>query len=82
VTVDDLGRTLKTIAEHATALRESGVTGVVWIGDIRFSLSGVDPSPMPAAAEDLPGNPLDDGDTYGGHVPQRRSAERHTDDEE
>jgi hypothetical protein len=65
---DDLDKTLAAIALRAPALRDAGVTGRVTIGDIVFELDA--PVPVPQPTSDLP--PVDDPDTYGGEMPQRR----------
>ncbi len=71
-----LDETLTTIANRAKALRDSGVVGRVSVGDVSFDLAS--PEPVPAvpvmATQDNIGSPLDDPDTYGGHLPQRRGA--------
>lgn len=72
----DLDETLATIARQAKALRDAGVTGRVSVGLISFELERAEPPPAPPVqAEQAPAessDPLDDGATYGGHVPRRR----------
>lgn len=79
MTAKDLDEQLKTIAARAKELRDAGVIGRVTIGDIKFELVGAEP-PAPASQHDEPTNPIDDPETYGGHLPQPRWASRPSED--
>jgi hypothetical protein len=72
MTPEQLEQSLTIIARHAKDLREAGIVGRLTIGEISFELADAEP---PAHADGRPdghGNPIDDGDTYGGAVPRRR----------
>ncbi len=62
----DLAELLRTIAEHAGALRDAGIEGRVRVGDVEFSLVDKREQQSNAPAEDSsPKNALDDPSTYG-----------------
>jgi hypothetical protein len=67
----DLEEQLATIAAKAKALRDAGVVGRVTIGDVSFELADIIPTPMPQSG-DQQQSALDDGDTFGGSVPERK----------
>lgn len=83
MTAKDLDDTLKTIAANAKALRDAGVVGQVTIGEVTFCLEGGGPPPMPLGErqDDEPTGDLDDPDTFGGQMPQRRRGPRTQDKE-
>ena len=72
----DLGETLKTLVASGKDLREAGYTRIE-IGDIKLELTEPEPPApvkVPSAStteEEVPA--IDDPDTYGGHLPQRRT---------
>lgn len=61
---------LTTIAAKAKALRDAGVVGRVTIGDVSFELADVLPPPAPQSVDDQ--RALDDPDTFGGAMPERK----------
>jgi hypothetical protein len=67
----DLEEQLATIAAKAKALRDAGVVGRVTIGDVSFELADIIPTPLPQSDTDQ-GSALDDPDSYGGSVPERK----------
>lgn len=78
MTAKQLEETLTTIATAAKSLRDAGVTGLVTVGDVSFSVEASEAVPAAAthAAPATPefGSALDDPDTFGGYVPQPRKA--------
>lgn len=75
MTAKDLSETLTAIADLTKALRDAGVVGRVHVGDVSFEI-GEQLSSAPATQHDAqPQNPLDDPDTFGGFIPQRRVIE-------
>jgi hypothetical protein len=69
----DLGETLKALIASGKELREAGYVRIE-IGEVKLELAKPDaPQLVPVTAgvsEDS--NPIDDPDTYGGELPQRR----------
>lgn len=81
MTAKELGEALTMIAEKAKPLRDAGVFGRVRIGDVEFEVCDIaSPQSAPAVPE-APVNALDDGDTYGGFVPQRKRPPQATEEE-
>lgn len=71
MTAAELAEQLTVIAGQTKALRDSGVIGRVNVGDVSFEI-GEALAPAEPNQEAAPSNPLDDPDTFGGHIPQRR----------
>ena len=72
MTATELADTLTTIANQTKSLRDAGVVGRVEIVGVAIFEIGealAQAAPTQAAA---PQNPIDDPDTYGGYIPQRR----------
>jgi hypothetical protein len=62
---------LTTIAAKAKALRDAGVVGRLTIGDVSFELADVMLPPAPQQGGEQ-SNPIDDADTFGGTMPERK----------
>lgn len=71
MTASELAEKLTVIADKAKALRDAGVVGRVDVDGVSFEL-GEAALPAGPQFEEAPGTPLDDKDTYGGFIPQRR----------
>ncbi|HVJ93292.1 MAG TPA: hypothetical protein VM580_26005 [Labilithrix sp.] len=67
---DDFESLCEAIVKHAPNLREAGVLEVE-LGDVKLTLAPIEPEPAdgPSEEPDLDVDPLEDTDTYGGHVP-------------
>lgn len=74
-----LAETLDVIVRKADELRERGVLELECEG-VRLKLAPKDPATATATTdEDETPDPLDDPDTFGGQVPQRRQPQEHDD---
>lgn len=67
----DLEEQLTVIASKAKALRDSGVVGRLTIGDVSFELADFIP-PATTQQDNQPQRELDDPDTFGGQMPERK----------
>jgi hypothetical protein len=80
MTAEQLEQVLSVVANKAKSLRDVGIVGRVTVGDISFELADAEPATPADSHRDGAGNPIDDGDTYGGSVPRRR-VQAYADDE-
>ena len=68
-----LEEALTLIVRKAKELRDAGVVGRVFVGDVNFELA---PSEPPNVIETpVSTDPLEDKDTFGGKIPRRRGYE-------
>lgn len=72
MTAKDLGEQLDMIAGKTPALRAAGVIGLVTIGDVSFVVGDVANTATTTNEAGPPASALDDPDTFGGFIPQRR----------
>lgn len=83
MTAKELDETLKTLIANGKGLREAGYTRLE-VGDVTLELGAPEPASVtvqsPSGQDDT--DPLNDANTFGGHIPMRRGAPRPTEDEE
>lgn len=70
----ELGETLKALVASGKDLREAGYTRIE-LGEIKLELAETDaakPTLVTAPSATVDDNPIDDPETFGGELPQRR----------
>ena len=82
MTAKELEESLTAIARTAQHLRREGVSRVM-IGEVTIELAQPEaPPPQVAQQPTEPANPLDDPETFGGYIPQRRGKQAPQEHEE